>query len=156
MSGKGDPGDDGDMEICGYTSDRLTERVIQCIINVHQTLAPGFVERVYRRALLIELQKQNLNTEVEKEVVVYYHGQVVGRHRLDLLVDGQVILELKTVEALSKAHYAQVRSYLRATRLDVGLLVNFADDRADFRRVEAPVKYPREFPERHALSEEDG
>jgi GxxExxY protein len=123
------------MEI-GYRGDRLTGRVIQCIIHVHQTLGPGFLESVYRRALLIELRKQDLTTEAEKEVVVYYDGQKVGRHRLDLLVEGQLILELKTVEALSKAHYAQVRSYLRAMRLDVALLVNFADDRADFRRVE--------------------
>jgi GxxExxY protein len=129
------------MEIDGgygdsYRGDRLTGRVIQCIIHVHQTLGPGFLESVYRRALLIELRKQDLTTEAEKEVVVYYDGRKVGRHRLDLLVEGQLILELKTVEALSKAHYAQVRSYLRATRLNVALLVNFADDRADFRRVE--------------------
>ncbi|MGH7465935.1 MAG: GxxExxY protein [Longimicrobiales bacterium] len=123
------------MEI-EYRGDTLTGRVIRCIIHVHQTLGPGFLESVYRRALLIELRKQHLATEAEKEVVVYYDGQQVGRHRLDLLVEGQVILELKTVEALSKAHYAQVRSYLRATQLDLALLVNFADDRADFRRVE--------------------
>ena len=129
------------MEI-GYRGDRITGRVIQCIIHVHQTLGPGFLESVYRRALLIELRKQDLATEAEKEVVVYYDGQKVGRHRLDLLVEGQVILELKTVETLSKAHYAQVRSYLRATRLDVALLVNFADDRADFRRVEIPTVSP--------------
>jgi hypothetical protein len=73
------------------------------------------------------------------QCIIHVHqtlGPGFGRHRLDLLVEGQVILELKTVEALSKAHYAQVRSYLRATRMDVALLINFADDRADFRRVE--------------------
>jgi GxxExxY protein len=120
----------------GYCSDSLTGRVIRCILHVHQTLGPGFLEGVYRRALLIELRKQHLATEAEKEIVVYYDGHKVGKHRLDLLVEEEVILELKTVEALSKAHYAQVRSYLRATRLDLALLVNFADDRADFRRIE--------------------
>lgn len=124
------------MEIGPYDGDELTGRVIQCIIHVHQTLGPGFVESVYRRALLIELGKQDLKTETEKAVVVYYDRQPVGKHRLDLLVEGRVIVELKTVDALSKAHYAQVRSYLRATRLSVALLVNFADDRADFRRIE--------------------
>ncbi|MBR9990102.1 MAG: GxxExxY protein [Gemmatimonadetes bacterium] len=125
------------MGIDGDGSHTLSGRVIQCIIQVHQTLGPGFLESVYRRALLIELCRQNLATQAEKEVVIYYDGHEVGKHRLDLLVEGQIILELKTVEALSKAHYAQVRSYLRATRLYVALLVNFAADRADFRRIES-------------------
>ncbi|HEX2165886.1 MAG TPA: GxxExxY protein [Longimicrobiales bacterium] len=96
---------------------KLTGRIIQCIIHVHQTLGPGFLESVYRRALVIELRKQKLTTEAEKEIGrsrkgnrVYYDGQEVGKHRLDLLVEGQVIVELKTAEALGKAHYAQVRS----------------------------------------------
>jgi GxxExxY protein len=127
----------------GYRGDRLTRRVIQCIIQVHQTLGPGFLESVYRRALLIELRKRDLATETEKEVIIYYDGQTVGRHRVDLIVEGRVIVELKTVEALGKAHYAQLRSYLRATRLYKGLLVNFATDRADFRRVEFPTSSPR-------------
>jgi GxxExxY protein len=118
-----------------YRGDGLTARVIQCIIRVHQTLGPGFLESFYRRALLIELNHQHLAVEAEKHVLVYYDGHVIGRHRLDLVVEGQVIVELKTVETLSKAHYAQVRSYLKAARLEVALLVNFADDRADFRRV---------------------
>ena len=113
---------------------QLTEHIIQCVIQVHQTLGPGFLESVYRRAMLFELRKQGLATEVEKEVVVLYDGHEVGRHRLDLLVEGQVILELKTVEGLSKAHYAQVRSYLKATGLEIALLVNFAGERADFPR----------------------
>jgi GxxExxY protein len=124
------------MEIGIYRRDKLTEKIIRCIIQVHQTLGPGFLESVYRRALLIELRKQGLTIEAEKEVIVYYDGQKVGRHRLDLLVEGQVIVELKTVEALSKAYYAQVRSYLKATGLGLALLVNFAEERADFRRIE--------------------
>ena len=125
------------MEIENYRADQLTGRVIECIIHVHQTLGPGFLEYVYRRALLIELRKRKLATENEKEFKIHYDGQEVGIHRLDLLVEEQLIIELKTVEALSKAHYAQVRSYLRAARLNVALLVNFASERADFRRIEA-------------------
>ncbi|HEX2167711.1 MAG TPA: GxxExxY protein [Longimicrobiales bacterium] len=125
----------GDGEIHSCRTDKLTGRVIQCIIQVHQTLGPGFLEKVYRRALIIEFGKQRLAIESEKEVAVYYCGEMVGIHRLDILVEQRVIVELKTVETLSKAHYAQVRSYLRATRLEVALLVNFADHRADFRRV---------------------
>jgi GxxExxY protein len=120
-----------------FGNEKFTERVIECIIHVHQTLGPGFLESVYRNALLIELRKQHFETESEKEVVVYYDGQEVGRHRLDILVEGSIIVELKTVEALSKAHYSQVRSYLKATGLELALLVNFSDSLADFRRIEA-------------------
>ena len=86
--------------------------------------------------MLIELRKASLDAETEKEFVVTYDGQEVGRHRLDLFVNARVVLELKTVEQLSKAHYAQVRSYLKAAGLRMGLLVNFAGERADFRRIE--------------------
>jgi GxxExxY protein len=72
--------------------------------------------------------------EVEKDIVVLYDGLEVGRHRLDILVEGRIIVELKTVEALSRAHYAQVRSYLGATGHPVALLVNVASDRADQHR----------------------
>lgn len=124
------------MEMSEYQEDLLTEKIIQCIIKVHQTLGPGFLESVYRRAMLIELIKQKLRVETEKEIVIYYEGEEIGRHRLDILVEGRVIVELKTVEELSKAHYAQVRSYLKATGLNVCILVNFAKEKADFRRVE--------------------
>lgn len=125
------------MEMNPYQDDQLTGRIIHGIIRVHQTLGPGFLESVYRKALLLELRQQGLAVDAEKEVVVYYLGHEVGMHRLDLLVAGRVILELKTVENLSYAHYAQVRSYLRAAGLGLALLVNFASDRADFRRIEA-------------------
>lgn len=113
----------------------LTSRIIACVIRVHQTLGPGFLENIYRRALLIELQTRGLVTEVEKEIIIYYDGCEVGRHRLDLVVERRVIIELKTVECLSRAHYAQIRSYLKASGLEPGLLINFASDQADFRRV---------------------
>lgn len=114
----------------------LTEKIIECVIRVHRTLGPGFVERVYRRALMIELTRQGVATQTEKEFVVYYRGVEVGRHRLDLLVEKAVIVELKAVECLGKAHYAQVRSYLKASRLQTALLVNFAGELADFRRIQ--------------------
>ena len=82
------------------------------------------------------MRKKDLPAETEKEVIIYYDGEEVGRHRLDILVENRVVVELKTVESLSKAHYAQVRSYLKATGLELGILVNFALEKADFRRVE--------------------
>jgi GxxExxY protein len=115
--------------------DELTERVIACIIKVHQTLGAGFLEVIYRNALIIELAKQGLTFEIEKEVLVFYEGHPVGRHRLDLVVEGQLVLELKTVSALAAIHYAQIRSYLKATGIAVGLLINFNNHHADFRRV---------------------
>ncbi|MGH7555867.1 MAG: GxxExxY protein [Longimicrobiales bacterium] len=125
------------MGIESFRDDKLTERIIDCIIRVHRTLGPGFLEKVYRRALLFELREQGLTTETEKQFTVYYGGKAVGQHRLDLLVEGRVILELKTVECLSKAHYAQVRSYLKASGLPLALLVNFSEELANFRRIEA-------------------
>ena len=83
--------------------------------------------------------------------MVVYEGEEVGRHRLDLLVDTRLILELKTVEDLAKAHYAQVRSYLKATGLSVALLVNFAKERADFRRIETSEDDMEPEPRREAL-----
>lgn len=119
-----------------YVDEELTGKIIECIIAVHQELGPGFLESIYRRALLIEMRKQGLAAETEKEVIIYYDGQEVGRHRLDILAEERVVVELKTVESLSKAHYAQVRSYLKATVLELGILVNFTGEKADFRRVE--------------------
>jgi GxxExxY protein len=86
---------------------------------------------------MLELQRHCLYVEMEKEVAIYYEKQEVGRHRLDMVVQNRVIVELKTVEALSRAHYAQVRSYMKATRLVVAILVNFSREKADFRRLEA-------------------
>jgi GxxExxY protein len=117
---------------------RLTERIIHCIIRVHQVLGPGFLEKIYRRALLIELRNAGLVVEFEKEIVIYYNDRRVGRHRLDILVEERIILELKAVERLNRAHYAQVRSYLRATHLGLALLIYFSGERADFRRIRAP------------------
>ncbi len=114
----------------------LTERIIGCIITVHKTLGPGFLETIYRRAMAIELMKAGLRVESERDVVVLYDGQEVGRHRLDLVVEGEIGVELKAIEALSKAHYPQLRSYLKATGLHLGLLVNFSAPIADFRRVD--------------------
>ena len=108
------------MEIKGdegmsFENDTLTGRIISAIITVHQELGPGFLENIYRNALTIQLRKQGIDMEAEKTVIVYYDGEEVGRHRLDILVDNSVVLELKTVENLGKAHYAQLRSYLKAS-----------------------------------------
>ncbi len=119
-----------------YKEHQLTEEVIRCIIQVHQKLGPGFLESSYRRALVIELKKTNLLVKTEKKVAIYYEEEEVGKHRLDILVQGKLIVELKTVDVLGRVHYAQVRSYLKATDLQIALLVNFAGEKADYRRIE--------------------
>lgn len=105
----------------------LTGRILGAAISVHRILGPGFVESVYHRALERELGTIGLAFQTEYAVEVWYDGIKAGEHRLDLLVAGQVIVELKTVARFSSAHFAQVRSYLRACQLRVGLLLNFSD-----------------------------
>ena len=114
----------------------LERKVIGCIFRVHQTLGPGFLESVYRRATVVELRSQGLRVEAEKEVSILYRDQLVGTHKLDLLIEDCLNVELKTVEQLTKIYYSQLRSYLKATNLPVGLLVNYASSKADIRRVQ--------------------
>ncbi len=116
--------------------EKLTDRIIKACINVHIQLGPGFLESIYHKALEVELNKQGLEFQTEKEYKISYDGIEVGTRRLDLLVEDAVIVELKTVEEMHKKYYAQLRSYLKATNKEVGLLVNFADFKVDIRRVE--------------------
>lgn len=116
--------------------DGLIRSVIGALIEVHKRLGPGFLENVYGKAVEIELRARDIPFESEKKVELTYRDESVGTHRLDLLVAGHLVVELKTVEQLGKKHYAQVRSYLKAVEQPVGLLVNFADFTLDVRRVE--------------------
>ena len=116
--------------------DDLIYRVIGCMIEVHKELGPGFLEGAYHRALEIELAHQHIGFEPEHEIELTYRGKSIGVHRLDLLIENELVVELKTVEALHKKHYAQVRSYLKAKNKPVGLLANFSDYQLDPRRVE--------------------
>lgn len=126
-----------------WRKEELTEKIINACINVHKQLGPGFLESIYRNALKIELERLNLAFESEKEVKIKYLGVEVGVHRIDLLVEDEIVVELKTVEDLNKKYYAQVRSYLKAFNKEIGLLVNFADFAIDVRRVELGRKGPR-------------
>ena len=120
-----------------WRSEELTEKIINACINVHKELGPGFLESIYHNALKIELERQKLAFESEKEIEVKYLDIIVGIHRIDLLVEDEIVVELKTVEDLNKKYYAQVRSYLKAMKKEIGLLVNFADFTIDVRRVES-------------------
>ncbi|NUQ61158.1 MAG: GxxExxY protein [Pirellulales bacterium] len=116
--------------------EELVHSVIGAMIEVHRELGPGYVEKVYQRALEIELAERGIEFESQKRVRLRYKNKPVGVHKFDLFVAGQIVVELKSVEELHKRHYAQVRSYLKAVKKSVGLLANFSEFPLDFRRVE--------------------
>ncbi|MCG2712061.1 MAG: GxxExxY protein [Candidatus Omnitrophica bacterium] len=113
----------------------LTGKIIEGAIKVHKELGPGFLESIYQTALPIELLKQGLEIETQKEIKIYYDGKEIGIHRLDIVVNKQVIVELKAVKEFDESHLAQVLSYLKATDLMVGLLLNFAKGVLKIKRV---------------------
>jgi GxxExxY protein len=108
-----------------HVFDDLSNSVIGAAVHVHKQLGPGFMETVYEEALRIEMRRRGIAFESQKQIPVLYDGQVVGNHVLDLLVEGLLVVELKAVKALEDVHFAQLRSYLRATGAKVGLLLNF-------------------------------
>lgn len=103
----------------------LIQQVIGAAIEVHRHLGPGFVEKVYERALLHELKLQGIRIESQKAIAVPYKDILITGQQLDLLVEGQLILELKAVDQFSAVHEAQAMSYLKATGLRAALLLNF-------------------------------
>lgn len=113
----------------------VSEQVIGAAIAVQRALGVGFVESVYEAALAVELRQLGVAFERQLRVPIGYRGVVVGVHRLDLLVEGALVVELKVTRALENIHFAVVRSYLRATQLSHGLLLNFAACPLEVRRV---------------------
>ena len=113
----------------------LSERIIGCGIRVHRALGPGFLEKVYEEALAIELAKGGLTVEHQKTLVLMYDGKAIGEHRLDLLVQDRVVVELKACKAIEDIHLATARSYLKATGLSLALVMNFAKPTVEVRRV---------------------
>jgi GxxExxY protein len=113
----------------------LTQNIIGSAMEVHTVLGPGFLESIYKRALLRELAVRGLGAETEKPIEVVYKGQVIGTHRLDILVANTVVVELKAVGSLADIHLAQVLSYLKASRLSVALILNFGEPRLSWKRV---------------------
>jgi GxxExxY protein len=113
----------------------LSACIIQTAIEVHKALGPGFLESIYHRALRVALTQEAIPYENQKEVRIRFEGVDVGVHYLDLIVDGQIILELKAVKELDDIHFAQVKSYLKATGLRVGLLMNFNAPRLTVKRI---------------------
>ena len=104
----------------------ITDRIIGAAIQVHKTLGPGFLEVIYEEAIAEEFDYIGIHYERQKSVPIMYRGKAVGEHRLDFLVEGKVIVELKAIQGIEGIHFAIVRSYLKATDLQSALLLNFA------------------------------
>ena len=105
--------------------DDLARSVVDAALEVHKTLGPGFLESVYENALLVELRTRGIDVERQVHVTIRYKQLVVGRAILDLLVARRVVVELKACDGLLPIHVAQLLSYVRATKCEVGLLINF-------------------------------
>jgi GxxExxY protein len=112
----------------------LTYAINGAIFEVHNILGPGFLEKVYENALLIELRERGYQVASQEPLKVDYKDKVVGEYFADLVVEDLIIIELKTVEKLEKIHEAQILYYLKATGLKVGLLVNFKNEKAEIKR----------------------
>ena len=112
----------------------LVKTVIDCSKNIRRHLGPGYLESVYKNAMLVELKKNGLSYEVEKPINVYYKDVLVGDFKADIIVEGILILELKAVQSLHMAHEIQLVNYLTATGVDNGLLINFGSEELQFKR----------------------
>ena len=103
----------------------LTKKIIGCAYKVHNTLGPGFLEKVYENSLRMELEKLGLRVKQQEPINVSYEGQVVGEYYADLWIDECLLVEVKAVQTLVKQHELQLVNYLSATNIDSGLLLNF-------------------------------
>jgi len=113
----------------------LSDRIIGAAIEVHRRLGPGFLESIYENALAIELTKGGIKFERQKVLRLTYDGQPIGEHRLDMLAEAVMVIELKAVKAFEDIHFATTRSYLHALSLDHGLLLNFNATTLEIKRV---------------------
>ena len=116
-------------------TDSLSRKIIGAAIQVHKTLGPGFLESIYEASLCVELDRRRIPIERQRIVPIVYCDVEVGEHRLDVVVDDTIVVELKACKGIEPVHYATLRSYLQATGLPRGLLINFSDVRLDFRSV---------------------
>jgi GxxExxY protein len=114
--------------------EELIKEIVSCAFEVRLRLKPGFLESVYKNALLIELRDRGIKAEEEYPLKVFYKEEVVGEFRADIMVEEKVIVELKAVQELHIAHEAQLVNYLTVTKSDTGLLINFGGPKLEVRR----------------------
>lgn len=113
----------------------VTGELLGAAFEVHRELGPGFLESIYEGALVRELQLRGMQVQQQLEVPVWYKSVLVGKHRLDVVVEGRVIVELKTIKDVDDIHKAIVHSYLKAADLSVAVILNFAKTSLEYKRV---------------------
>jgi GxxExxY protein len=112
----------------GYRFDALSKDVVDCAFKIHQTIGTGLLENIYEDCFVIELEKRNIAFERQKIVKIVYEGiEIPSIYRLDLVISNQIIVELKSVENISRAHQAQILTYMKTSGISVGLIINFGE-----------------------------
>jgi len=119
----------------GHQFEELSSRILAAAIDVHKALGPGFVEPIYQKAMEVALQHRGIPFQKQREIHIFFEEVDVGVQRLDLVGGEQIILELKAVKELADIHHAQLKFYLKATGLHVGLLLNFNSPKLVIKRV---------------------
>jgi GxxExxY protein len=119
----------------GMLHEELTGKILEASFEVIRELGAGFLEGVYQNAMLVALRQKGIKAEPRVPLLVRFRGEVVGEYFADLLVEGRVIVELKAVKALAPEHQAQLINYLKATGIEVGLLINFGNPKLEYRRL---------------------
>lgn len=114
--------------------DELSEKIIGAAFEVQNSLGAGFLEKVYRKSLVVELQKSGLSVKEEKKIEIFYRRILVGEYFADIVVNNEFIVEVKVVEELASIHTAQLLNYLKATGIKKGLLINFGQTKVTFKR----------------------
>ena len=117
-----------------YKHTEITEKIIKAFYNVYNKLGYGFLEKVYQNAMYFVLKSLGYKVEAQKQIKVYFKQQLVGEYYSDLLVEDKVIVELKACDLLMNIHVAQIMNYLKATEIEVGLLLNFGEE-PEFKRL---------------------
>ncbi len=117
-----------------YKYSDITKTIIGSAMKVHSFLGNGFQEVIYQRCLAIEFAKADLDFMREVEIPIYYHDEAVGTRRADFLIEGKVLVEIKAITKLEEVHWAQILNYLRAYKIEVGLLINFGEKSLQFKR----------------------
>lgn len=114
---------------------QLTHKIIGCAMTVHSTIGNGFQEKIYQRALAIELADQNILFAEEQEMEIFYKGHHIGNRRVDFFIEGKIVLEIKATASISPEHKTQAINYLEIMNIPNGLLINFGEPRLKFNRV---------------------
>lgn len=114
--------------------EELTKKILEACFEVSKELGIGFLESVYEKALIIALQQKGLKVESQVPLKVLFRGAVVGEFYADVLVENKILIELKAINNLANEHFAQLINYLKATGIEVGLLINFGNPKLEYRR----------------------